>query len=146
MKKNTFTQSQPRSLSNAYANSRSRNQHELAEDYVELIDDLIQQNGEARAVDLARHLGVSHVTVSKTIGRLKDAGLVNSQPYRSIFLTPEGHELADASRARHQIVLNFLRAIGISKQTAEQDAEGIEHYASDETLTAFSQFVVQSKK
>ena len=80
------------------------------------------------------------------ITRLQRDGLVHTRPYRSIFLTSEGHKLANASRKRHQIVLNFLRAIGVSKQTAEQDAEGIEHYASDETLLAFSQFVAQSKK
>ena len=141
MKKNTFTQSQPRSLSNAYANSRSRNQHELAEDYVELIDDLIQQNGEARAVDLARHLGVSHVTVSKTIGRLKDAGLVNSQPYRSIFLTLNGRKLATQSRERHHVVMRFLLKIGVPKKIAELDAEGIEHHASPATLTAMRKFI-----
>ncbi|MBT3930232.1 MAG: transcriptional regulator MntR, partial [Rhodospirillaceae bacterium] len=45
--------------------------------------------------------------------------------------------LAAASRKRHQIVLNFLRAIGVSARNAELDAEGIEHYVSAETLAAF---------
>ena len=62
--------------SNAYVNSRHRNQREISEDYVELIDDMIAEKGEARVVDLAHALGVSHVTVSKTIKRLIDVGLI----------------------------------------------------------------------
>jgi len=128
-------------LSNAYANSRSRNQRELAEDYVELIDDLIKRKGEARAVDVAKRLGVSHVTVSKTIGRLKDAGLVNSQPYRSIFLTNKGRKLANRSRERHHIVTSFLLELGVPEKTAVMDAEGIEHHASAATLAAMRRFL-----
>ncbi|HPK02982.1 MAG TPA: MarR family transcriptional regulator, partial [Candidatus Sumerlaeota bacterium] len=91
---------QPRSFGSrsGFIHTRTRKQSELMEDYVELIDDLIIEKGEARAVDVARCLGVSHVTVSKTIGRLKEAGLVRAQPYRSIFLTESGREMAQASR------------------------------------------------
>src|SRR5262245_60407541 len=67
---------------------RTRQAHssEIAEDYVEVIGDLIDTQGEARAIDIARRLGVTHVTVTKTVGRLQRAGLVTSRPYRSIFL------------------------------------------------------------
>jgi DtxR family manganese transport transcriptional regulator len=123
-------------LTNAYVHSRQRNSKELAEDYVELIADLIDEKGEARAVDLAQALGVSHVTVSKTIRRLKEVGLVHSQPYRSIFLTTEGHNLATTSRDRHRIVREFLIALGVPKATAKIDAEGIEHHASKATIQA----------
>jgi DtxR family manganese transport transcriptional regulator len=116
---------------------RTAQQTEKAEDYVEMIDDLINAHGEARVTDLAQRFGVSHATVNKTVKRLQRDGLVTSRPYRSIFLTPEGAALAEASRARHQIVLNFLRAIGVSARAAELDAEGIEHYVSKETLAAF---------
>ena len=130
-----------RQMPNAYAISRSRNQRELAEDYVELIDDLIKHKGEARAVDLANALGVSHVTVSKTVGRLKEAGLVHSQPYRSIFLTDKGRKLANQSRERHHIVTSFLVEIGVPKKVAIMDAEGIEHHASSATLVAMRNFL-----
>ena len=76
------------------------------------------------------------------IKRLQRDGLVTSRPYRSIFLTGEGLKLAETARARHKIVLDFLRAIGISAKNAERDAEGIEHYVSDETLTAFAQITM----
>ena len=66
---------------------REAHQTELAEDYVELIADLIAAHGEARAVDLARRLGVTNATVNKTVQRLMREGLVESRPYRAIFLT-----------------------------------------------------------
>ena len=101
---------------------RQAHQTEMAEDYVELISDLIAVNGEARAVDLAERFGVSHATVNKTLARLQRDGLVITRPYRSIFLTDEGEAMAVESRRRHGIVLQFLRAIGVSASTAESDA------------------------
>ena len=122
---------------------RTRKAHaaEIAEDYVEAIADLIDSGGEARVVDLARRLGVSHVTVVRTVARLQRDGLVTARPYRSIFLTEEGRTLAEGSRRRHRIVIAFLRALGISERVACTDAEGIEHHVSAETLGAMERFV-----
>lgn len=120
---------------------REVHQAELAEDYVELIADLNETTGEARAVDIAQRLGVAHPTVVKTIARLRREGLVSSQPYRAIFLTEKGRELAERARRRHEIVVGFLRAIGISEETAQRDAEGIEHHVSDESLAAFERVI-----
>lgn len=120
----------------AFNRIREAHQSEVAEDYVEMIDDLIAAYGEARLVDVAEHMGVSHPTASKIVQRLHREGLVESRPYRSIFLTPDGARLAERARRRHQIVLSFLRAIGIDEETAEQDAEGMEHHVSDQTLAA----------
>ena len=121
---------------NRYQRTREDHSKEYAEDYVELIDSLIRERGEARAVDLAERLGVSHVTVTKRIQRLAREGLVTSQPYRAIFLTEEGRAMAEASEKRHQIVVAFLRAIGVPEDIAEVDAEGIEHHVSEATLEA----------
>lgn len=117
--------------------TREEHSQETAQDYVELIADLITTQGEARVIDIARHLGVTHVTVSRTIQRLKRDGLVTAQPYRSIFLTEAGKKLAEDSRARHEIVVNFLLSLGIPETVAQSDAEGIEHHVSKETLEAF---------
>lgn len=125
---------------NRFARIRNDHAKELAEDYLELIDDLASANGEARAVDLAAQLGVSHVTVTKTVARLKRDGLVTSQPYRSIFLTPEGKRIADNARSRHQSVLQFLITLGVPPEAAEIDAEGIEHHISPATLKVMRDF------
>jgi DtxR family manganese transport transcriptional regulator len=116
---------------------REAHRTEMAEDYVELISDLIQANGEARLADLAIHIGVTSATAAKVVQRLQRAGLVESRPYRSIFLTEEGEAVARMSRRRHRIVEEFLQALGINQLTVEADAEGIEHHVSEETLAAF---------
>lgn len=120
-----------------FRRTRQARKTEIAEDYVELIADLIDGGGEARAVDIARRLGVSHATVSKTIARLKRDGLAVTEPYRAIFLTDKGRRLAEWSRRRHEVVFGFLLAIGVSEAIAHVDTEGIEHHVSAETLAAF---------
>ena len=119
---------------------QTRREHasETAEDYVEAIADLTAAQGEARVVDLARRLGVTHVTVNRTLGRLQREGFVSVRPYRAIFLTDSGRTLAEACQHRHNIVVAFLVSLGIPQKTAEIDAEGIEHHVSPATLAAFA--------
>ncbi|VEC57943.1 Mn-dependent transcriptional regulator MntR [Klebsiella aerogenes] len=116
---------------------REAHRRELIDDYVELISDLINEVGEARQVDMAARLGVSQPTVAKMLKRLASVGLIEQIPWRGIFLTPEGEKLAQESRERHQIVENFLLAIGVSPEIARRDAEGMEHHVSEETLAMF---------
>ena len=128
------------------ARTRQDHAHELAQDYVELIADLIERQGEARLVDLARRLGVTHVTVNRAIHRLQRAGWVSTEPYRAIFLTPAGERLARESRERHELVVRFLMALGISPAVAEADAEGIEHHVSRDTLRAFRRYIESAEQ
>jgi len=121
--------------------ARKARRSELVEDYVELIAELIGQEGVARPVDIARRLGVKQPTVSKNLARLKREGYILHERYRSIFLTDLGQDLAAICRARHRTIVSFLIALGLDKATAEQDAEGIEHHVSDQTLLAFKQFI-----
>ena len=124
-----------------FAVVRQAHQMESTEDYVELIDDLICSQGEARLVEVAERLGISQPSASKTIARLQREGFVTSEPYRSIFLTDKGKQLADASRARHDLVYQFLLSIGVSEATAKVDSEGVEHHVSTETLNAFQRII-----
>lgn len=123
-----------------FSRVREAHQTETTEDYVELIADLIAVKGEARLVDLSERFGVSHPTASKILSRLRDENYVISQPYRSIFLTPKGEALAKKCKERHEIIVEFLLKLGVSKQVAEIDAEGIEHHVSTETLEIFKNF------
>jgi DtxR family manganese transport transcriptional regulator len=121
----------------ALRQTRRKHSRETAEDYVEAIAELTDSIGEARAVDLARRLGVSHVTVIRTVARLQRDGYTSSQPYRAIFLTARGARLARQSRERHALVVDFLRSLGIPEAVVQEDAEGIEHHVSAKTLAAF---------
>lgn len=125
---------------------RDAHQTEVAEDYVELIAELIETAGEARLVDLAERLGVTNATVNNTVQRLARDGLVACRPYRSIFLTDEGRALAAASRERHRLVRDFLVALGVDPETAEADTEGIEHHVSDVTLATFRNFLAKTRR
>jgi DtxR family manganese transport transcriptional regulator len=128
---------------NRFQRTREDHSRERAEDYVELIDSLIREKGEARAVDMADRLGISHVSVSRTVQRLKREGYVTMEPYRSIFLTESGAALAQQARERHALVLQFLVAIGVPDEVADTDAEGIEHHVSAQTLDAMRRFLAE---
>lgn len=123
---------------------RAAHANELAQDYAEAIDELRQASGVARVVDLARLLGVSHVTVVRTLARLRRTGLVEPESVVGIRLTPAGQRTAREARTRHEAVTAFLRALGVPAAVAEVDAEGIEHHVSAETLAAFRRFTQRS--
>ncbi len=131
---------------NRFVRARDARQGEIAEDYVELIDDLIRERGEARAAEIARALGVTHVTVIRTVARLARDGLVETEPYSAVMLTAAGRALAARARARHEIVAGFLRAIGVDEATAREDAEGMEHHASEATLRAMQKLMEKMRK
>jgi DtxR family manganese transport transcriptional regulator len=127
----------------SFRTTRAQHASETAQDYVEAIADLVDATGEARVVDLAARLGVSHATVIQTVKRLQRDGLATSEPYRSIFLTDEGKKMALEARHRHQVVVAVLKKLGVSEKAAEADAEGLEHHVSKETLKAFERFLNQ---
>ena len=119
---------------------RDAHRTENTEDYLEIIADLLNTKGEARIVDIANKLDIAQATANKTIQRLQSQGFIKKEPYRSIFLTLKGQEVASVSKKRHIIVLTFLKNLGLDARTAEADAEGIEHHVSDKTLKKMEQF------
>jgi len=121
--------------------TRAQHQTETAEDYTELIADLIAEKGVAKTCDIATHMNISHVTALNTIKRLQRDGYVNTAPHKPITLTSKGEVLATFSKKRHEIVLAFLIYLGVPKEVAEIDAEGIEHHISEETLKIFEEKV-----
>ena len=119
---------------------RDAHKNENTEDYLELISDLLNQNGEARIVDIANHLNIAQATANKTIRRLHSQGYVKKEPYRSVFLTLKGQQIASESRKRHKIVYNFLINLGVNHKIAAADSEGIEHHVSKKTLDRMEKF------
>ena len=119
---------------------RKAHKTENTEDYLELIADLLNKYGEARIVDIADKLDIAQSTANKTIKRLRSQGYIKKEPYRSIFLTLKGQKIANFSKKRHKIVFNFLLNLGLSKEVAYADSEGIEHHVSNKTLSKMEKF------
>ncbi|MCA9059166.1 MAG: manganese-binding transcriptional regulator MntR [Planctomycetaceae bacterium] len=137
---------EPRTQTRGHQRTRNDHATELTEDYVEAIDDVEQTLGVCRIRDLAERFAVSHVTVNRAVARMQRDGFVETRPYAPVTLTEKGKQLAQDSRRRHQIVFQFLRALGISERTAAIDTEGIEHHVSEETLTVMEQFVGRDRE
>lgn len=127
--------------SDRFNQARAAQSMALLEDYAEMIGDLMEEMGEARITDIAKRMGVTHPTATKAVARLKREGLAVSRPYRGVFLTDKGLALADRVRSRHRTVVEVLVALGVPAETAELDAEGMEHHVSDITLAAFEAFL-----
>jgi DtxR family manganese transport transcriptional regulator len=131
------------SRKSAARHDRVRRQHsdELAEDYVEAIDELIGASGQARVKDLQGIFGVSHVSVIRALKRIEERGLIRRRSSGGYALTEQGKAMAVESAQRHSLVVNFLKALGVSGGQAEADAEGMEHHLSEETLQAMAAYL-----
>lgn len=119
---------------NKFKKQRDDKKNIIIEDYVEFIYDHIDKNNNVRIVDIATEFDVSKPTVINNLKKIINLGYAEKLPYGKIELTKIGVELAIKCKERHLIVYNFLLKIGVSKNVAEYDSEGIEHYVSNETL------------
>ncbi len=125
----------------AFRKVRQDHASETAQDYVEAVSDIVHRHGLCRVKHLVEHMGVSHVTVSRIISRLREEDFVETEHYRPIRLTAKGERLAAESRRRHDVVLRFLLALGVPESEAGSDAEGIEHHVGSSTLERMEQFL-----
>jgi Mn-dependent DtxR family transcriptional regulator len=111
------------------------------EDYLEVIYELITRKGYATAVDISDYLNVSSPSVTKMLQRLNESGHVNYEKYRGISLTESGMSIAKNIHDRHSVLAEFFKMIGVDEETANRDAEGIEHHLHPETLKKLEEFI-----
>jgi Mn-dependent DtxR family transcriptional regulator len=104
------------------------------EDYLERIDELFENKGYARVVDIATSLKVSQPSVTAMVQRLADAGYLKYEKYRGLLLTDKGRSVARKIKDRHRILKRFLSLLGVDETTQEADIEGLEHSLSALTL------------
>lgn len=123
--------------STSFIATRKQHLSEVAEDYVEILFDLNALKGEIKVCDVAEQLGVSHVTVIRTIERLKKKGYVHTEKNEPIKLTEAGMKLASFCKERHQFLLHYLIALGVPEHIATIDVEGMEHHVSEATIESF---------
>lgn len=115
------------------------------EDYLEVILELNETEDSIRVTDVADKLNVAKSTVSQTINKLKNLGLVVQETYGPINLTPAGREYAAKVRKRHRLLKKFLvEVLKVDYQIAEKDACLMEHVLSPQTMEKLAEFIVKS--
>ena len=116
------------------------------EDYLEVIYELVEQKGYATTVDISTYLNVSSPSVTKMTQRLDETGYLKYEKYRGIRLTDEGVRIAQNIRNRHGLLADFFKMIGVDEESANSDAEGIEHHLHPETIKRLEDFMNVLKK
>jgi Mn-dependent DtxR family transcriptional regulator len=116
------------------------------EDYLEVIYELIQYKGYATTIDISEYLNVSSPSVTKMVQKLNESGHLNYEKYRGIRLTDRGTLVAKNIRERHGLLAEFLKIIGVDEDTANKDAEGIEHHLQPKTLGKLENFIKDIKQ
>ena len=112
---------------------------EATENYMEAILILSQNLGSVRAVDIANYLGFSKPTISQYMKQYVQQGLVEIGSDGHITLTQEGLHVAESTLERHHIISSIFMALGVSKDTALEDACKVEHDLSEETFNCMKE-------
>lgn len=112
---------------------------EIAEDYLERIQELVEKKGYARVTDIAEEFQIGRSTVSTMVRKLAKRGFLNYERYRGFTLTSEGQRIAVQIKTRHQTLVQFLRHLDLPEKIVLADVEGIEHHLSNQTLTRLKQ-------
>ena len=115
--------------------------HESGEMYLEAILVLTKETGFVRSIDVSEYLGYSKPSVSRAMGILRSGGYITVDKDGSIILTQSGLEIAEKIYARHTLLTKLLIHIGVSEETAAEDACKLEHAISDESFEALKKYV-----
>jgi Mn-dependent DtxR family transcriptional regulator len=112
-----------------------------AEDYLERINQLIEQKGYARVVDIATTLNVKQASVTSMVQRLDELGYLKYEKYRGLILTEKGKAVATNIQNRHATLSRFFTLFGLDESTQQHDIEGIEHHLSPATVCILADLV-----
>ena len=121
------------------------NIHESAEDYLERILMLRLRNGMVRSIDIVRDLDYSKPSVSIAMKKLRENGYVSMGSDGLITLEESGLEIASRIYGRHKTITRLFTLLGVSPETASEDACKVEHDLSDETFRSIQAFVQQAE-
>ena len=119
---------------------------ESGEMYLETIRILREKNGRVRSTDIAEYMNYSKPSVSRAVGLLKNGGFIEVEKDGSILLTEAGETVANKIYERHTLLAQLLVALGVSRETAAEDACKMEHAISDESFAAIKKHLSQHTK
>ena len=122
--------------------SIDRKTHIRREDYLEIISELVGLKGYATTLDISRHMNVSPPSVTKMLQKLDRDGYLEYEKYHGINLTTKGNQVAEIIRQKHSTLLEIFEILGIKKDIANQDVEGMEHYLNPKTIKRLRKFLV----
>lgn len=114
---------------------------ESAENYLEAIHVLMMRNGQVRSIDVAHYTGFSKPSISRAVGLLRDNGYVSIDQNGLLSLTEAGLKIAETIYERHTVLTDLLIKLGVSPETAAEDACRIEHVISAETFEKLKEHV-----
>lgn len=114
--------------------------HESGEMYLETIYVLSKKSNTVRSLDVAEEMNFSKPSVSRAIKILKSGGFVSVDENGYLSLTESGSAVAKKIYERHKVITQVLINIGVSEETAAEDACRVEHYISDETFDALKRY------
>ena len=114
---------------------------ESGEMYLESIYVLTKKSNAVRSIDVCEYMGYSKPSVSRAIGLLKSGGYVTVDSEGHLSRTQIGKEVAQKIYERHTMLTELLVRLGVSRETASEDACKIEHVISEETVTAIRNYV-----
>ena len=114
---------------------------ESAENYLETILMLKEEKGAVRSIDIARKMDFSKPSISRAMSLLRENGYITMDKEGLIDLTDSGMEIASRIYERHRLLSKWLVALGVSPETASEDACRIEHDVSDETFQKIKEHI-----
>ena len=117
--------------------------NESAENYLETILMLSKKLPVVRSVDIANELGFKKSSVSIAMKNLRENHHITVSDAGFIFLTDSGREIAEMIYERHELISNWLMRIGVSEETALEDACKMEHVISPESFEAIKKFIAK---
>ena len=113
---------------------------ESGEMYLEAIFVLSRKQGRVRSIDVSEYLGYSKPSVSRAVGLLKNGEYLTVDPDGSLNLTDSGREIAEKIYERHTFLTEMLIRLGVSRETAAEDACRLEHAISDESFGEIKEY------
>lgn len=116
---------------------------ESAENYLEAILQLREENGAVRSIDIVQHLGFSKPSVSRAMSLLRENGYVLMDKSGLLTLTPAGQEIAERIYERHKLLTRWLISLGVEPKAAAADACRMEHAMSADTFQKMKEHILK---